>query len=119
SELPVRIAFKCLRLSRTDAAEAAFVRLLLRCEDGLEKAKGPIVFAVYGRGRVLTALHGKNLTAAELETTCRFLCGACSCLVKQLKWGMDLLMSARWESFLEVEVGPTPRLVKTLPTPKR
>jgi hypothetical protein len=109
SEMPVRTSFSTLRLSRDDRDEQALVSLLLHCEGGLKKEKGPIVFAVFGRGRVLTALHGKDLKASELETTCRFLCGACSCQVKELNPGVDLLIRARWEAFLEIEVGPPPR----------
>jgi hypothetical protein len=109
SEIPVQVSFACRRLSRTNAEECCLIDLLTRCEDGLDKAKGPIVFAVVGRGRVLTALHGKDLTAKQLEETARFLCGACSCQVKELNPGVDLLFTARWEAFLEIETLPAPR----------
>jgi hypothetical protein len=109
SEIPVQVLFACRRLSRTNTEERCLIDLLTRCEDGLDKAKGPILFAVVGRGRVLTALHGKDLTAKQLEETARFLCGACSCQVKELNPGVDLLFTARWEAFLEIETLPAPR----------
>jgi hypothetical protein len=109
SELPLLVSFQILRLSRKNEAEAGFVDLLLRCEDGIEKAKGPIMLAVFGRGRLLTALHGKDLKAVEIEQLALFLCGACSCQVKELNPGVDLLFRCRWETILEIELAPMPR----------
>ena len=111
SELPLRISLPVMRLSRTQAGEQGLVELLLKCEDGLDKANGPIVFTIFGRGRVLTALHGKDLAAKEIEGVTRFLCGACSCQVKELNPGVDLLFNTRWEAILEVEVAPSPKVV--------
>lgn len=114
SELPVRIGFGFLKVSRKNSREAAFIDLLMRCEEDLDKAKGPIVFTFFGRGRVLTALHGKDLKAKELEEIGRFICGACSCQVKELNPGVDLLFSVKWDDFLEIEIGPAPRQVKPI-----
>lgn len=116
SELPLRISLPVMRLSRQNAEEQGLIDLLLNCEDGLDKAKGPIVFAIFGRGRVLTALHGKDLKASELEAVTRFLCGACSCQVKELNPGVDLVFKTRWEAILEIEIAPTPREPKSVPT---
>jgi len=109
SELPLRISLPIVRMSRTQAGEQGLVDLLLKCEDGLDTAKGPIVYAIFGRGRVLTALAGKDIAAKEIETVTRFLCGACSCQVKELNPGIDLLFNTRWEAILDVEVAPEPR----------
>ena len=112
SELPVRIGFTLLKVSQKDAQEAAFIDLLMRCEEDLDKVKGPIVFAFFGRGRVITALHGQDLKAKQLEEVARFLCGACSCQVKELNPGVDLLFAVKWESFLDIELAPQPRDAK-------
>jgi hypothetical protein len=117
SELPVRIGFGFLKVSRKNAGEAAFIDMLLRCEEGLDKARGPIVFTFFGRGRVLSALHGKDLNAKELEEIGQFICGACSCQVKELNPGVDLLFAANWDAFLDIEAAPTPREAK--PATKR
>ena len=63
------------------------MRLLLSSEAGLEKTKAPLVFPIFGRGRVLGGLEVK---AKEIEEAARFLCGACSCQVKELNPGVDL-----------------------------
>ncbi len=112
SDVPLGISFTLLKLSRSNVQEREFIDLLMGCEDGLEKAKGPIAFALFGRGRVLTALHGKDLKASEIESVIRFLCGACSCQVKELNPGIDMIFQTAWEAFLEVEIGPTPREMK-------
>ena len=112
SELPVRIGFGFLKVSRKNAQEAAFIDMLMRCEEDLDKAKGPILFTFFGRGRVLTALHGKDMKAKELEEIAKFLCGACSCQVKELNPGVDLLFAVKWDTFLDIEITPTPREVK-------
>jgi hypothetical protein len=100
TSLPLRVRFPVLRLSRRDPEEAGFVRLLLGSEDGLFGLKGPIVFPVFGRGRVLCALAGDDLSGEQLTRVARFLCGACSCQVKELNPGSDLLLAADWDALL-------------------
>jgi hypothetical protein len=107
--LPLRVSFAVVRLDRTKAEEADLARLLLGTEDGLGKAKGPIVFPIFGRGRVLTSYEGDSLTAKEIARGARFLCGACSCQVKDLNPGTDLLMTADWDGLLDPTADPTPR----------
>jgi hypothetical protein len=106
SPLPLRVGFALLRLSRQDAAEGPFVRMLLHSEKGLADVRGPIVFPVFGRGRVLTGLHGEDLTAEEMKRAASFVCGACSCQVKRLNPGTDLLIAADWEALLDAPAQP-------------
>jgi len=75
--------------------------MLLDSEDDLDKAKGPVVLPVFGRGRVLVGLEGESLTAKEMTSSAKFLCGACSCRVKELNPGMDLLLTADWDALVE------------------
>jgi hypothetical protein len=106
SALPLRAAFSLLRLSRKEAAEQRFVRVLLRSDEELGSVRGPIVFPVFGRGRSLGGLHGKDLTGEQVRVAARFLCGACSCQVKELNPGIDLLLSADWAGLLENAAPP-------------
>jgi hypothetical protein len=75
--------------------------MLLRSEPGLEAVRGPVVLPVFGRGRLLCALHGQDIMADQLGQVARFLCAACSCRVKELNPGVDLLMAADWETMLK------------------
>jgi hypothetical protein len=106
SKLPLKVVFDVVRLSRSDKREAPFIRMLLAIDPELEKVKGPIVFPVFGRGRGLGGLHGDDLTPDELGHVARFLCGKCTCELKELNPGVDLLFSADWEGFVEGTAEP-------------
>ncbi len=96
SALPLRIAFSIQHLARDAAGEDLFLRMLLHGEK-VEQGK-PAVVPVFGRGRALTALSGFELTPKIFSQAAAFLCGACSCEVKELNPGKDLLLAANWES---------------------
>jgi hypothetical protein len=97
----LKLAFSLLRLSRRDPAEQVFVRMLLGSEEDL--GSEPIVFPVFGRGRALFALVGKGITDETTEEACSFLIGPCSCVVKEMNPGLDLLLCADWDSALADE----------------
>ena len=95
----VSISFSLIRLSRDDPAEAAFAAMLFRSEPDLSEYEGqPMAFPVYGRGRALYALIGEGITSRNIRAACVFLTGACSCEVKAMNPGIDLLMAVDWES---------------------
>lgn len=100
SELPLKIAFSMLRMSRTDPAEKPLLEMLLRSEPDLLKLEEPMVFPVFGRGRSLEALVGKGINPEVIKETAEFLCGKCGCEVKKQNPGFDLLMTADWDSIL-------------------
>jgi hypothetical protein len=109
SEVPVRVAFSMLRLSRKAPGEAPLVTMLLNSDSGLE---GPIIFPIFGRGRALWAMTGKGLTPENIGEAGTFLIGACSCEAKELNPGVDLLVAADWEAGLAAAPERTP-----VPTP--
>jgi len=94
----LRIGFSVVRVSRDDAAEAPLVEMLMSTEPDLAKdaASEPAAFAVFGQGRALLALVGKGINKKTLEEYVGFLCGPCSCQVKQQNPGVDLLFAADW-----------------------
>ena len=92
----VPIAFSIQTLSRKDPAEEFFVAQLLTLRMGLDEVKGPIVFPVFGRARVLEALDGKAINKESLAQKAAFLCGDCSCTIKAQNPGVDLLVTALW-----------------------
>jgi len=109
SDVPIRVAFSVLRLSRKDPAEAALVTMLQNSETGLE---GPVVYPIFGRGRALWAMAGKGLTSDNIAEAAMFLIGACSCEAKDLNPGLDLMFAADWENGLRAAPPPVP-----VPTP--
>ena len=50
------------------------------------------------RGRVVVPLIGKGITTDNLGEIATFLTGPCSCQVKALNPGVDLLMNCDWQS---------------------
>lgn len=102
SPVPLKVSFSVLRLRRDAPGEAMFVRQLLAVEEGLAEVKGPIVFPIYGRARALCALHGKELTRDWVADSAGFLCRKCSCTVKRLNPGADLLVSADWAGLIKL-----------------
>jgi len=111
----VRIAFSILSISRNDKSEAAFLALLMHTEpDLVDYIEEPMVFPVFGRGRALYALIGDGMTERNVMGACSFITGACSCEVKSLNPGIDILMTADWDSSLGeswIEDIPLPPLV--------
>jgi hypothetical protein len=110
SPVPLRIDFPVVEVLRSPGEEW-LVRILLGSEDGLIDVKGPIAFPVFGRGRALCSLHDNELREpTELRRSLEFICKACSCQVKELNPGVDLLMAANWDIIFDAERGPMPRI---------
>jgi hypothetical protein len=99
SELPLRIAFSVLAVPQTNASEQFLRKTLLAMAD--RQANDPIVFPVFGRGRILGAVSGKQLTQNTIEEAGQFLCNGCSCTLKAELPGSDLLLTADWDALLE------------------
>jgi hypothetical protein len=69
-------------------------------KSGLAGSSEPWVAAVFGRGRVLGAWPAHGFGDAQIEEVCLFLLGACSCQVKNLNPGWDLLLRVDWDEEL-------------------
>jgi hypothetical protein len=88
-----------LTVDRKDAAEDWLLKPLLAVEEDIKAfADQPMVFPVYGRGRVLPPFVGKGITVENLTECVSFVAGACSCMVKDQNPGVDLLMTWDWET---------------------
>jgi hypothetical protein len=99
---PLRIAFSVVRLSRNDPGEQMLVSMLLHSEEDLADLKDePMAFPVFGRGRALWALVGKGINEDTIDEAGAFLVGPCSCQVKRLNPGTDLLVQADWDALVE------------------
>jgi hypothetical protein len=113
SALPVRVVFSVLRISRTNSAEEMLIRILL---NGAKDTVEPIACPIFGRGRMLAALTKKELRPKLIAEACSFVCGACSCEVKELSPGRDLLLAANWASIFASPAAPNIQKPK-LPPP--
>lgn len=116
AKTPLKLSFSLLRVPRGEA-ESPLVQMLVNCESDLPERVDPMVFPVFGRGRALLPLIGAGITADNIKNSATFLTGACSCEVKELNPGFDLLLTADWDALLSIDGKPLP-IVKTrnLPT---
>ncbi|RJP19343.1 MAG: hypothetical protein C4527_27600 [Candidatus Omnitrophota bacterium] len=98
----LRIHFSSIHLSKTDAAEQLFLHTLMQSESDLhEYANEPMVFPIYGRGRILYALVGAGIDDRNVLEAGAFITGPCSCEVKDLNPGLDMLIAVDWDGALE------------------
>ncbi|MFZ2641166.1 MAG: hypothetical protein WA117_09240 [Verrucomicrobiia bacterium] len=114
AEVPLRVAFSVLRVSRGDPAEQMLVRMLLGLREEITKEKGPLVFPVFGRGRALDGFTSEQVTIELMESVVTFICGACSCEVKSMNPGVDMLVATDWDAALvgqAVKDPPLPPLI--------
>jgi len=102
-DLPLRLSFSIVRLPRADAGEKHFREMLLNLDPDI-RADQAAVYPVFGRGRALCGMAGQAIDAKTLSECLEFLTSGCSCQVKQLNPGVDLLMTADWEQLLEEAV---------------
>ncbi|MBT3293978.1 MAG: hypothetical protein HN919_10495 [Verrucomicrobia bacterium] len=97
SAIPLKVAFTSLRLPRK-GTDDLMVALLTHLEADLKTySDQPMVFAVYGRGRALPPLVGAGITLDNIGAITSFLTGACSCQVKSMNPGVDLLLDYDWD----------------------
>ena len=94
----LKIVFSVLPISRTDPAEKFFVSMLLNSDPAVMGTTGPIAFPVFGRGRVLNAVAGKDINASRITGIADYVCGSCSCEIKRSNPGVDLLLAADWDA---------------------
>jgi hypothetical protein len=96
----LRVKFSVLRIHRDDAAEQPFLKMLAGPKHETEPSKGPWLALVFGRGRVLGAWPAEGFGNDQIDEACLFLLGACSCQVKRMNPGWDLLLNVDWDEAL-------------------
>jgi len=100
SDLPLKISFSIFKLSRSDPAEAMLVAMLVGMDKNFSDAALPVAYPIFGRGRALAGLSGADFAPQTIEEASMFLSGACSCQVKELNPGVDLLFDTDWDTQL-------------------
>lgn len=91
---PVR--FGLMEVARGDPGEEMLVNALLASEPDLRNYEEPMAFPVFGRGRALYALVGDGIREKTIWDACKSMLAWCSCEIKALNPGTDLLIAADW-----------------------
>ncbi|MCA9041259.1 MAG: hypothetical protein KDA65_12975 [Planctomycetaceae bacterium] len=100
----LKVNFTSYELDKNNKEEAAFISMLLGSEDDLQsysEAGDPMVFPVFGRGRVLYSLIGQGISKEMLLQSCTELIGPCTCQVKEENPGTDIVMNVDWDNLIE------------------
>ena len=110
SEVPLLLQFSMLEIDPSDPKEQFLVRLFTGFQSAAAADGEPLIAPVFGRGRALEVVPASELDAELMEDLTVFLCGACSCQVKEQNPGFDLLLSTNWNTVLfgEDSEGPPP-----------
>ena len=108
----LRIKFSVVRLSREASDEKMLVEFLLGTEPDLRDFNEPMVFPVFGRGRVLFALVGPGINEDNIAEALFILTGPCTCTIKAQNPGTDIVMGVDWDQLIypEIEEKPLPQL---------
>ena len=110
SEVPLLLQFSVLEIDPDDPSEQFLVRQLTGFQAAAATADEPLIVPVFGRGRALEVVPAPQLNADLIHDLTEFLCGACSCQVKEQNPGFDLLLSTDWNNALfgDDSEGPPP-----------
>jgi hypothetical protein len=100
SEIPLLLRYSVLEIDRQDAQEHFLIQLLSGLQAQAVDQGEPLVVPVFGRGRALEVIPASDLSPQLTEDLTLFLCGACSCRVKEQNPGFDLLLSVDWDAEL-------------------
>lgn len=98
--LPLEVQFSVLEVDGMSSDEAEFRNLVTRGVLDDVADNEALVVPVFGRGRAMTVLKAESVDDDAMAECSGFLCGACSCQVKQTNPGFDLLLAVNWDERL-------------------
>ena len=100
SPIPLKISFPILTLNRSDPKEAAFFAMLTQGMPA-EMKQQTLFVPLFARGRMLQPLPASRATEDIILRGCSYLCGACSCTVKDNNPGIDIIIQQNWQNHLQ------------------
>lgn len=119
ADVPLLLKFSTVRIAR-DSEEETFLLSLAKGFQPEEFESGQsMVIPIFGRGRALEVIPGNRLSSPLVRDLTMFLCGACSCQVKDQNPGFDLLFNRDWEAELYGEDGERPPVADSISPEQR
>jgi hypothetical protein len=101
--IPMRTSFSVIEADLDDPANRLFKASLATIDPESLKQPGPKLIPVFARCRGLALLRGEEIDAEVFQEITYFLVGPCSCRVKELNPGFDLLAPFPWDWVLYEE----------------
>jgi len=95
AEVP-ELNFSVLEVDRSDSQESVLMAMLTRLSPEAAEHSGAIVIPVFGQGRAVVLMMGEYIADQYIKRVAEFLTGACSCEVKSLNPGFDILIPVDW-----------------------
>ncbi|WP_182867594.1 hypothetical protein [Stieleria mannarensis] len=100
-DIPLQVKFTIAVLPVDDQDELALRAMIDGIADLVAK---PCMIPVFGRGRMIEPLSATSFGQHSVVTACNYLFGECSCSVKALNPGVDLLLDVNWQQVLGAQV---------------
>lgn len=101
--IPMRTGFSVIEADLDDPANGLLKSSLEAMDPESLKQAGPKLIPVFARCRGLALLRGEEIDAEVFQEITFFLIGPCSCRVKELNPGFDLLAPFPWDWVLYQE----------------
>lgn len=96
-DIPLQVKFATVVLRNDDPNELA----LQAMADGIAgDARPPFAIPIFGRGRMIEPLSQSKFSEASVVSVCSYLFEECSCSVKSLNPGIDVMIAANWQQLL-------------------
>jgi len=112
--VPMKLKFSILETDIKQPGMQLLKQTLEASAPEIADTKGPLAVPIFARGRALAIFTPEELTEDVLGEVCYFLVGPCSCRVKSLNPGFDLLMPFPWDRTLWDEELDTEAVLKGL-----
>ncbi len=115
-DIPLKIEFSVRRLAADFDQEPALRAMVSGWNDRSQTdSQRGFVFPVFGRGRMIEPLGAEQFSEHAVVQACGNIVAQCSCTVKSLNPGVDLLLDANWREFIDDSVLIVDRPLPTTP----
>ncbi len=120
------INFAITEVERDNQKEKFLINILTNIKTSQQwNQKEPIIYPIFGKGRILFPIPARKLHHESIFATCDFLTGPCACELKVMNPGVDLLIDIDWDSALSSsdelieQILPSAEQIDTISTPTK
>ncbi|MCA9246804.1 MAG: hypothetical protein KDA42_06800 [Planctomycetales bacterium] len=106
SNVPMKVAFAVVEFDADDPQEKFLAKFLNGFAPDAVADGASLVVPVFGRGRALEVFSSEQIEPQLIAEVTTFLCGACSCTVKEINPGFDLPLMIDWDRVLFERTAP-------------